>query len=258
MAQRRMFSKDVTNTSEFLMMSQSAQNLYFHAGMNCDDDGFFEVFAVMRMTESKPDDLNALHARGFIYAIDGKVAIVKHWHENNQIRADRYTRSKYFDDQQYREIYLSIMHDKIKELGVYRDVISGNQVATKRQPAVAKTASQYRLGKDRLVNTNTNTSQAVANAPDVEKNEVYLYWENTIAPITTTQETQRRSAVTLTNKFGEETCMKMIRVVAHAHANQYARKEVKVQSLGGLLNSWDKIVIYARSQASVKPNLVSV
>ena len=39
-----MFSKEITNSSKFLMMSLSAQALYFHLGMNSDDDGFCEHF----------------------------------------------------------------------------------------------------------------------------------------------------------------------------------------------------------------------
>ena len=40
MAQKRMFSLQVTDTDRFLDMSASAQALYFHLGMHGDDDGF--------------------------------------------------------------------------------------------------------------------------------------------------------------------------------------------------------------------------
>ncbi|MCP3683371.1 MAG: hypothetical protein GY861_11840 [bacterium] len=97
MAQRRMFSKSITNSSQFLMMPQSSQNLYFHLGMNADDDGFCEHFTLMRMTESKPDDLKILATKGFVQVFDDKVLIIKHWKENNYLRADRYTASKYLE-----------------------------------------------------------------------------------------------------------------------------------------------------------------
>jgi len=95
MANRRMFSKVITNSSSFLMMSQSAQALYFHLGMNADDDGYCEHFMVMRMTDSKPDDLKILQAKGLVYVFDDKVLIIKDWKVNNQIQKDRYTASKY-------------------------------------------------------------------------------------------------------------------------------------------------------------------
>lgn len=95
MAQRRMFSKSITNASQFLMMPQSSQNLYFHLGMNADDDGFCEHFTIMRMTDSKPDDLKILQAKNFISVFDDKVLVIVDWKENNYLRADRYTPSKY-------------------------------------------------------------------------------------------------------------------------------------------------------------------
>lgn len=145
MAQRRMFTKEITNSSDFLMMSQSAQNLYFHFGMNADDDGFCEVFTVMRMTDSKPDDLKSLHERELIFVIDGKVCIVKDWHENNQLRTDRYKQSKYMEDPKYRDVYIAIMEDKIKEISQYKALLSSGK------PNGNQMEPQYSIGKDRLL-----------------------------------------------------------------------------------------------------------
>lgn len=123
MANRRMFSKSITNSSNFLMMPQSAQALYLHLGMNADDDGYCEHFMVMRMTDSKPDDLKILNVKGFVEVFDEKVLIIRDWKENNYIQADRYTASKY--------------------LGVYN-------IDTKCIQDVYKTDTQVRLGKVRL------------------------------------------------------------------------------------------------------------
>jgi len=117
MANRRMFSKTITNSSKFLMMPPSAQNLYFHLGMNADDDGFCEHFTIMRMTESKPDDLKILQAKGFIKIFDDKVLIITQWKENNYIRSDRYTPSK----------YLKIYKEELKQLS------SGQEKADKEK-----------------------------------------------------------------------------------------------------------------------------
>jgi len=97
MAAKRMFSKSITNSSRFLMMPQSSQNLYFHLGMNADDDGFCEHFTIMRMTESKPDDLKILQAKQFLQIFDDQVLLLLDWKENNLIRSDRYTPSKYLE-----------------------------------------------------------------------------------------------------------------------------------------------------------------
>ena len=37
---RRMFSDEITMSDAFLNMPTESQNLYFHLGMNADDDGF--------------------------------------------------------------------------------------------------------------------------------------------------------------------------------------------------------------------------
>lgn len=138
-----MFSKKVTNSSEFLMMSQSAQSLYFHLGMNADDDGICEAFTIMRMTESKPDDLSVLHAKGFVYVIDNKILIIKDWHENNLIRQDRYEKSRYLVDKRIEEIYNEIMP---KQLG---------------KGMVNQRLTEDRLGKDSIVKDKDFSSKKI-------------------------------------------------------------------------------------------------
>lgn len=152
MATRRMFSKVITNSSRFLMMPQSSQNLYFHLGMNADDDGFVEHFTVMRMTESKPDDLKVLQMKELVHVFDDKVLMVSDWKENNYLRSDRYTPSKYL--QMYKE--------EIKALS------SGI-------PSVDHMETQVRLelGKDRV--ENTGKAPAVAEAKEKKsKKETFL------------------------------------------------------------------------------------
>lgn len=152
MAQRRMFSKTITNSSQFLMMPQSSQNLYFHLGMNADDDGFCEHFTIMRMTESKPDDLKILQAKNFINVFDDKVLVIIDWKENNYLRADRYTSSKYLE--------------------IYKNELVGLSVGI---PKVDKVATQDRIGKVRLgknrIEKNTITSDEV--------NQIIEFYNNT-------------------------------------------------------------------------------
>lgn len=142
MALRRMFSKSITNSSQFLMMPQSSQNLYFHLGMNADDDGFCEHFALMRMTDSKPDDLKILQVKGFVSVFDDKVLVISDWKENNYLRSDRYTPSKYL------EIYKEELHRLSSGI-----------------PTVDNVATQVRLGKDRK--GKIRLGQAINNEPKV-------------------------------------------------------------------------------------------
>lgn len=141
MANRRMFSKTVTNSSKFMMMPPTAQNLYFHFGMNADDDGFCEHFSIMRMVEAKPDDLRILDARGFVKVFDESVLVILDWKENNYLRSDRYTPSK----------YLELYKEELRMLG------SGT-------PVVYQMDTQDRLGKDRLGKDRLNKRE---NTPSV-------------------------------------------------------------------------------------------
>ena len=43
MAQKRMFSKKITDSDKFLDLPLSAQALYFHLNMHGDDDGFVVI-----------------------------------------------------------------------------------------------------------------------------------------------------------------------------------------------------------------------
>ena len=90
MAQRRMFSKNVARTDQFLDMSQSAQNLYFHLGLEADDDGFVSPKMIMRMLGSTQDDFTMLVIRGFIIPFQSGVIVIRHWKINNELKSDRY------------------------------------------------------------------------------------------------------------------------------------------------------------------------
>ena len=135
MPNRRMFSKTITNSSRFLMMPSSTQALYFHLGMNADDDGFCEHFTIMRMTDAKPDDLRILQAKGFIKIFDDQVLVILDWRENNAIRKDRYTPSR----------YLQIYKEELKKIGLEIGQLPAvNHLATNGQPAVANRSTRYK------------------------------------------------------------------------------------------------------------------
>lgn len=70
MANKRMFSIDVTETDSFLEMPLTAQALYFHLGMRGDDDGFVSnPRSIMRVTGCCESDLNVLVESGYIITI---------------------------------------------------------------------------------------------------------------------------------------------------------------------------------------------
>ena len=61
LANKRMFSVDVTETDAFLEMPLTAQALYFHLGMRGDDDGFVSnPRSIVRVSGCSESDLVTL------------------------------------------------------------------------------------------------------------------------------------------------------------------------------------------------------
>lgn len=99
MAQRRMFNKVITNSDDFLDMPVSSQNLYFHLGMNADDDGFINNWkSIIKLTGSKEDDLKVLIAKQYIIPFESGVIVIKHWRLNNYLQKDRINPTSFQDE----------------------------------------------------------------------------------------------------------------------------------------------------------------
>jgi len=97
MAQRRMFSKDITEHDSFLEMPLSSQALYFHLGMQADDDGFVSPNRIMRMIGSQVDDIKILITKRFVLPFEDGIVVIKHWQMNNYIQKDRYKKTKHLE-----------------------------------------------------------------------------------------------------------------------------------------------------------------
>ena len=100
MAQRRMFSKKVTDTDAFLDMPLSTQALYFHLNMHADDDGFVgNINTIKRMIGSSTDDQKLLIAKSFIIPFEESgVVVIKDWRMHNYIRKDTYNKTVYQEE----------------------------------------------------------------------------------------------------------------------------------------------------------------
>lgn len=105
MANRRMFARSITKTGKFLKMPQSTRLLYYDLGMEADDDGVVEAFAVMRTTGASEDDLRVLVAKEYVTILnDDLLAYINDWNINNFIRSDRYTPSIHQEELKALEI----------------------------------------------------------------------------------------------------------------------------------------------------------
>jgi hypothetical protein len=135
MSQRRLFSPDIVKSDAFLDMPISTQALYFHLGMDADDDGFVNPKKVMRMIGTSDDDLKVLITKRFVLPFESGVVVIKHWLIHNSIRKDRYNETRYTEEK--KTLY-------IKENKAY------TEVATTRQPLGNQMAPQVKLSKVKL------------------------------------------------------------------------------------------------------------
>lgn len=135
MAERRMFTKKVTDDDNFMALSSSAQALYLHLSMAADDDGFCNQVSVsMFKAHASVQDLQALLEKRYVYQFENGVIVIKHWRMANALRKDRYTPTAFQEE---------LAQLQIKDNGAYTWLPSGCQMVAERLP-------QDRLDKNRL------------------------------------------------------------------------------------------------------------
>lgn len=145
MAQRRMFDHSITASDRFIDMSKTAQLLYFHLGMEADDEGFIgNAKMLFRAYGADEDDIDLLIAKNFLIRFYSGVFVITHWNQNNSIRADRKKPTKFIEE----KAQLILNDDGIYSLG--RQLPADTQASTKWQPLVSEMSAQVRLGKVRL------------------------------------------------------------------------------------------------------------
>lgn len=138
MAERRMFTKKITDSDAFIEMSSAAQALYFHLNQGADDDGFNnQVQMAMWKAHASTDDLKILMAKNYVIRFESGVIVIKHWRMHNTLRKDRYTPTNFQEE---------LNQLGIKDNGAYT---LGCQVVANGLPQVSK--GKDSKGKVRLV-----------------------------------------------------------------------------------------------------------
>ena len=137
MAERRMFTKKITDSDAFLDMPLSSQALYFHINMAADDEGFVNnPKKIQRMIGASDDDLRLLVAKNFLIPFESGVIVVKHWRMHNYIQKDRFHPTVYQDERQALSV---------KKNGAY--TIAVDEMDTKCIQDVSNMDTEVRLGK---------------------------------------------------------------------------------------------------------------
>lgn len=143
MADKRMFTKKITNSDPFLDMPHSTQALYFHLNMEADDDGFINSpKSIMRKVGCREDDLRTLLQKKYIIPFDSGVVVIKHWRMHNIIRKDRYHETQYIEERNQLRLNENGSYSFVGFNAENVGIPNGNQMAT-----------EISLGKVRLDKT---------------------------------------------------------------------------------------------------------
>jgi hypothetical protein len=96
MANRRMISRDVADTSFFTDMPASAQALYFRLVLEADDEGFVaSVRTAQFKSNASIDDLKILLGKRFVLPMKEGVVVIKHWFQENYIAPNHFKRTQW-------------------------------------------------------------------------------------------------------------------------------------------------------------------
>lgn len=96
MAEKRMFSRELVESDDFLELPLSAQGLYMHICMEADDDGFVNnANRIRKVVEASKEDYQILFDRGYLLQMANGLVVVSHWKICNSIRKDRYKPTMY-------------------------------------------------------------------------------------------------------------------------------------------------------------------
>lgn len=170
-ANKRMFSVDVTETDAFLEMPLTAQALYFHLGMRGDDDGFVSnPRSIVRVSGCSESDLATLAQSGYIITFRSGVIVISDWKVNNYLRGDRYKTTVFQNE-------LSMLGETANKRYV---LAHGAKRSTVGIPNDNQVATQYRVEKSRVAVVDKTTAAAAGSRTDSDLAKIVQQYEQTI------------------------------------------------------------------------------
>ena len=179
MAQKRMFSRQITESDAFLDLPLSTQCLYFHLSLSADDEGFISSGKrIVRAIGAEDDDLSRLVESGFLfYFPEANVYVDKAFCLNNALRSDRFHPTTY---QQQRK-RLELTENKVYQMVSEDD----NQMTTKCQPggdAVEYSPEEKRKDKKSIVQVSSGEGSPEGGTQqpgEMDQNDLLLHMATT-------------------------------------------------------------------------------
>lgn len=133
MAERRMLSKSITGSDDFLSLGFEARVLYLHLIAEADDDGFVaNLKKQIRIVGTDERALSELVESDFLIRFPSGVCAIRHWHVHNRVRRDRYRPTAY--QQEWRQL-------RLERDGIYAVLCADAREAEQSSDAAAEIAS---------------------------------------------------------------------------------------------------------------------
>lgn len=144
MAQKRMFSREITDSDSFLDLSAPAQCLYFHACLAADDEGFISAGKrIARTIGASERELDELTQRGFLISFpESGVYVAAHFFVNNTLKSDRFHPTIYQTERKQLELTENKVYKLVNQNGTNLEP-EWNQNGTNLEPERNQNGSQY-------------------------------------------------------------------------------------------------------------------
>ena len=201
MAQKRMFDKRVVCSDKFTDLPNSSKALYFMAGMEADDKGFFQPRRLQKICGFTDDDFKILIAKRFFIPFDSGVMVVTDWNKNNWLDSRRITETEYLDELRTLQIInekyelldtkVDIAKPMLSENRIEENRIEENRIEYKKEKVEKKYFESLKVNslfneflelrkKLKAVNTDRAVNMLVNKLKDYNEDEQYEMIEQSI------------------------------------------------------------------------------
>lgn len=164
MAEKRMFSKLVIDSDDFLDLPLSTQALYFHLSMRADDDGFINnAKKIMKIIGGNQNDYDLLVMKSYVIQFPDGICVIRHWRINNYLRSDRYKSTLHLEEK-------SMLN--ITENGIYevKDTTYGI-------PLVYQSGTKVSIDKIREDKSISKKKSVAGQIPDLMSEYFIKFWK---------------------------------------------------------------------------------
>lgn len=165
MAQKRMFDKRVTGSDKFMDLPHSSKALYFLAGMEADDKGFFQPRKLQKMYGFTDDDFKILIAKSFFIAFESGVMVVTDWNKNNWLDTRRITETEYIDELNM----LKLINNKYELVNLTESKCLANAKQMLRENSIEENS----IEENNIYNTSTESKDSNDDKSDKDTKHKY-------------------------------------------------------------------------------------